>query len=49
MNFVVCLDEKKFEQTSINIDDAIDNDIPHIDLTEMLADMTVEDSDKMDS
>ena len=40
------LDEKKLQQTA---DEGDDEDLPHIDLNEMLADMTMEDSDKMDS
>lgn len=47
-NVNVYRDEKKFQQSSDSIDDTTENDIPHIDLTEMLADMTMEDSEKMD-
>lgn len=43
------LDEKKIQQTTNNMDDASEQDLPHIDLNEMLADMTMEDSDKMDA
>ncbi len=43
------LDEKKLQQPSNNKDDEGEDDLPRIDLNEMLADMTMEDSDKMDS
>jgi hypothetical protein len=46
----VFLDEKKLQQASTNHEDeGEEDDLPRIDLTEMLADMTMEDSDKMDS
>ncbi|CAF1313575.1 unnamed protein product [Adineta steineri] len=41
-------DEKKFQSNNIG-DEEGGEDIPRIDLNEMLADMTMEDSDKMDS
>ncbi len=44
-NFDFLLDDKKLQQT----DDEGEDDFPRIDLNEMLADMTMEDSDKMDS
>lgn len=43
------LDEKKLQQNTNNITDDGDEEIPKIDLNEMLADMTMEDSDRMDS
>ncbi len=43
--FDFLLDDNKLQQT----DDEGEDDIPRIDLNEMLADMTMEDSDKMDS
>ncbi|CAF1114680.1 unnamed protein product [Rotaria sp. Silwood1] len=48
-NINVYRDEKKLQETSNKIDDATEEDLPHIELNEMLADMTMEDSDKMDS
>lgn len=48
-NILFCLDEKKFQQPSTNNGDEGDDDLPQIDLNEMLADMNMEDSDKMDS
>jgi hypothetical protein len=49
-NKICFLDEKKLQQTSTNNEDEDEeDDLPRIDLTEMLADMTMEDSDKMDS
>ncbi|CAF5136068.1 unnamed protein product, partial [Rotaria sp. Silwood1] len=48
-NINVYRDEKKLQEKSNKIDDATEEDLPHIDLNEMLADMTMEDSDKMDS
>lgn len=47
--FFCCLDEKKLQQNENNITEDGDEDIPKIDLNEMLADMTMEDSDQMDS
>jgi hypothetical protein len=46
---LVFLDERKIQEGSNNIDDENADDIPRIDLSEMLGDMTMEDSDKMDS
>ncbi len=46
--FFLILDETKLQQKTFNDDDG-DDDLPHIDLNEMLADMTMEDSNKMDS
>ena len=45
------LDERKINQTgnSMENEEANDDDIPRIGLDEMLADMTMEDSDKMDA
>jgi len=49
-NKICFLDEKKLQQASTNNEDEDEeDDLPRIDLTEMLADMTMEDSDKMDS
>ncbi len=47
--FIYFLDDQKLQQTTNNNDDEGDEDLPRIDLNEMLADMTMEDSDKMDS
>jgi len=47
--FIFFLDEKKLQQPSNNKDDEGEDDLPRIDINEMLADMTMEDSNKMDS
>lgn len=49
MNTPFRLDEKKLQQNPTKITDDDDENIPQIDLNEMLADMTMEDSDQMDS
>ncbi len=49
ITFILSLDEKKLQQPSTNIADEGEDDLPHIDLNEMLADMTMEDSDQMDA
>ena len=46
---LIFLDEKKLQQSSNSVADESEADLPHIDLNEMLADMTMEDTDKMDS
>jgi hypothetical protein len=46
---MVSLDERKPQQTMGDDDDGNIDDLPEIELNEMLADMTVEDSDAMDS
>lgn len=43
------LDEKKLQDTANQTTNENDEDLPRIDLNEMLADMTVEDNDEMDS
>ena len=42
-------DDRKIQQAANQMDDEDAEDLPQIDLNEMLADMTVEDSDKMDA
>jgi hypothetical protein len=42
-------DEKKLQQLSMENNDDGNDDLPRIDLTEMLADMTMEESDVMEA
>lgn len=46
---IFLLDEKKFQEISKENPSENDEDLPRIDLNEMLADMTVEDNNEMDS
>lgn len=48
-NRIFLLDEKKFQEISKENPSENDEDLPRIDLNEMLADMTVEDNNEMDS
>lgn len=50
INFTLFLiDQRKIQQSAETIDDEGAEDLPQIDLNEMLADMTMEDSEKMDA